>query len=227
MKSPFWVTFGSLYCSVQTWLHFGDISTAITWLNWVGWKKEEKHIFNKMFTGLSRDFGGNLFMCFFSSPIRNDPPKKHINKILPPTQSEDNPANIFMFMCFYFSWVFAFSLSGGHPLLPLCVATPPTLHFQWKCEHSPRPGIPTPLPPTFNLETNLASHWEGVRLARASGKSSPEVPQRLPQKFSHCGTWQQWQESRGFPEVSQTSPEDTRTSPEVHQSRTMTRTSSD
>ena len=38
-------------------------------------------------------------MCFL--PIRNDP-KKHKNKILTPTQSRDNPANLFMFMCFFF-----------------------------------------------------------------------------------------------------------------------------
>ena len=37
-------------------------------------------------------------MCFFS-PI-GDGPKKHINKLLAPTQSQDNPANLFMFMCF-------------------------------------------------------------------------------------------------------------------------------
>ena len=29
-------------------------------------------------------------------------PKKHINKILPPTQSRDNPQNLLMFMCFLF-----------------------------------------------------------------------------------------------------------------------------
>ena len=28
--------------------------------------------------------------------------KKHINKFLAPTQSRDNPANLFMFMCFFF-----------------------------------------------------------------------------------------------------------------------------
>ena len=30
--------------------------------------------------------------------------KKHINKFLAPTQSRDNPANLFMFMCFFFPW---------------------------------------------------------------------------------------------------------------------------
>ena len=73
----------------------------------------------------------------------------------------------------------------------------------------------------FVLETNLASHWEGVRLPRTSGKS-PDFPgspanfpgsfRRLLRKFSHCGTEYQ---SRGSPEVSQTSPEVSRTSPEV------------
>ena len=36
------------------------------------------------------------------SPIRNGPKKKHIHRILPPTQSRDNPAHLFMFMCFSF-----------------------------------------------------------------------------------------------------------------------------
>ena len=61
--------------------------------------KEKKHL-NKIFTGLSRDFGGDFVYVFFS-PIRNDP-KKYINKFLAPTQSQDNPANLFMFMCFFF-----------------------------------------------------------------------------------------------------------------------------
>ena len=64
--------------------------------------KEKKHV-NKTFTGLSRDLGGN-FVCVFFSPIRNDPKKTHKKKILPPAQSRDNPANLFMFMCFSFPW---------------------------------------------------------------------------------------------------------------------------
>ena len=57
---------------------------------------KKKHIrkkyINKMFTGLSRNFEGILFMCCFS-PIRNDPNKKNrINNFLAPTQSWDNPA---------------------------------------------------------------------------------------------------------------------------------------
>ena len=62
--------------------------------------RAKKHIKQTKF---SRDCPGilALFMCFFS-PIRNDPTKKHINKILAPTQSRDNPANMFMFMCFFF-----------------------------------------------------------------------------------------------------------------------------
>ena len=43
---------------------------------------------------------GILFLCFFY-PIRNDP-KKHINKFLPPNQSRDNPARLFMFVRFSF-----------------------------------------------------------------------------------------------------------------------------
>ena len=39
----------------------------------------------------------------FFSPKGNDPKKKkHINKFLAPTQSRDNPENLFMFMCFSF-----------------------------------------------------------------------------------------------------------------------------
>ena len=43
-------------------------------------------------------------MCFFLSPIRNDPKnkRKNINKILAPTQSRDNPANVLIFMWFSF-----------------------------------------------------------------------------------------------------------------------------
>ena len=59
--------------------------------------KTHKH---KNFTGLSQDFWGGILFYVFFSPIRNDP-KKHINKILPPTQSRDNPANLFMFMCVF------------------------------------------------------------------------------------------------------------------------------
>ena len=36
-------------------------------------------------------------MCVFSPP-QEMTQKKHINKILAPTQSRDNPANLFMFM---------------------------------------------------------------------------------------------------------------------------------
>ena len=54
-----------------------------------------------MFRGLSRDFEGDFVYVVFSS-IKNDRTKKHINKILPPTHSRDNPANLFMFMCFSF-----------------------------------------------------------------------------------------------------------------------------
>ena len=40
-------------------------------------------------------------MCFFS-PIRNDPKKTHHKQLSAPTQSRDNPANLFMFTCFSF-----------------------------------------------------------------------------------------------------------------------------
>ena len=45
-------------------------------------------------------------MCF-SPPIRNDlktsgDSEKNINNFLTPAQSRDNPANLFMFMCFSF-----------------------------------------------------------------------------------------------------------------------------
>ena len=53
--------------------------------------------------GLSRDFGGHFVYVFFY-PIRNDPKrKKHINKILAPTQSRDNPANLF-YVCVFFAF---------------------------------------------------------------------------------------------------------------------------
>ena len=35
--------------------------------------------------------------------MRNDP-EKHMNKLLAPTQSLDNPADLFMFVCFIFPW---------------------------------------------------------------------------------------------------------------------------
>ena len=64
--------------------------------------KTKKHV-NKFFTWLSRDFRVDFVYMFFS-PIRNDQKqKKHINKILAPTQSRDNPANLFM-LCFFIPW---------------------------------------------------------------------------------------------------------------------------
>ena len=66
---------------------------------------EKKHIKKKTrkqnFHGIVPGFWGGFCLCVFFSPIRNDP-KKHINKILAPTQSRDNPANLFMFTCFSF-----------------------------------------------------------------------------------------------------------------------------
>ena len=57
------------------------------------------------------------------------------------------------------------------------------------------------------LETNLVSRCEGVKLPRASGKTPdfPGVPERIPRKFSHCGTSQQSTVSQTSPEVSRTS----------------------
>ena len=63
--------------------------------------KLKKETRKQNFHGIVPGFlGGTSFMCFFS-PIRNDP-KKHINKVFAPTQSWDNPAHLFMFMCFFF-----------------------------------------------------------------------------------------------------------------------------
>ena len=62
---------------------------------------------------------------------------------------------------------------------------------------------------------NSVNQGFGKDLYRKGGRdprTSPEVFQRLPRKFSHCGTKQQ---SRGSPEASQTSPEVWETSLEV------------
>ena len=48
------------------------------------------------------------------------------------------------------------------------------------------------------------SFWKSPDFPGSSPATSPEVFRRLPRKFSHCGILQQ---SRGSPEVSQTSPE--------------------
>ena len=67
---------------------------------------KKKHI-NKHFTELSRDFLGILFMLFFS-PMRNDP-KRHISRLLPPTQSPGTiPPNVLCLCDFSFlviAWV--------------------------------------------------------------------------------------------------------------------------
>ena len=63
----------------------------------------EKNTHKQTFTGLSRDSGGGILFVFFVS-LRNDTKKHtHTNKILAPTQSWDNPANLFMFMTLCFS----------------------------------------------------------------------------------------------------------------------------
>ena len=41
--------------------------------------------------------------------------KKHINKFLAPTRSRDNPANLFMFMCFFFPRIKVNGLFSGTP----------------------------------------------------------------------------------------------------------------
>ena len=88
-------------------------------------------------------------MCFFS-PIRNDT-KKHMNKFLPPTQSRDNPANLFMLCVFSFRDLYESTVSpppagkwgmrdGGlklvhlYSLLPLQAQGPPQI---WDGEASP------------------------------------------------------------------------------------------
>ena len=60
---------------------------------------KKKHL-NTTFTGLSRNFVGGFRLCVFFSP-----PKKNINNLLAPTQSRENPANLFLFMCFSFSLI--------------------------------------------------------------------------------------------------------------------------
>ena len=56
---------------------------------------KKKHL-NTNFTGLSWDFWGEFCLCVF--PHKEWPEKKHINKFLAPTQSRDNPTNLFMFI---------------------------------------------------------------------------------------------------------------------------------
>ena len=75
--------------------HFGQILRVLAWkslLTEALYEDEENHI-NKIIAGLSQDYGeggGNLLYVFFS-PIRNDQQSKHINIILPPTQSRTIP----------------------------------------------------------------------------------------------------------------------------------------
>ena len=51
--------------------------------------------------------------------------KKHINKFLAPTQSRDNPANLFMFMCFSFFWEDSWHRSLEPPPPPQKEPPPP------------------------------------------------------------------------------------------------------
>ena len=59
--------------------------------------KTRKQNFHEIVPG----FWGEFCLCVFSPP-KGMTRKKHINNILPPAQSQDNPANLFMFMCFSF-----------------------------------------------------------------------------------------------------------------------------
>ena len=52
------------------------------------------------FHGIIPGFWGEFCLCVLFSPIGMTR-KKHINNFLAPTQSRDNPANLFMFMCFF------------------------------------------------------------------------------------------------------------------------------
>ena len=77
--------------------------------------------------------------------------KKHINKFLAPAQSRDNPANVFMFMCFSFPELKLLDPLLGRPHLPgankvvvvldLCLRQYLTLLFLWRktvrqiCQH--------------------------------------------------------------------------------------------
>ena len=67
-------------------------------------KRRQKHI-NKCFAGLSRDILGILFMS-------KEWPPNHIHTSLKPTQSQDNPQNLFMFMCFFLSLILPFKRAG-------------------------------------------------------------------------------------------------------------------
>ena len=63
-------------------------------------------------------------MCF---PQKEWPEKKHINKFLAPTQSRNNPTNLFMFMCFFFS--LKFESPGLRRSGSATAAAPPNLAF--------------------------------------------------------------------------------------------------
>ena len=66
-------------------------------------KKTRKQKFHGIVPGFLGEFCFfNVCVCFFLSPIRNDP-KNTLKHIFAPTQSRDNPANLFMFMCVFLS----------------------------------------------------------------------------------------------------------------------------
>ena len=67
-------------------------------------KKTHTHTHEQKFRGICRqDFLGILFMCLFS-PIGTDS-RKHMNRFLPSTLSQDNP-HVFLVLCFFLPWLF-------------------------------------------------------------------------------------------------------------------------
>ena len=65
-----------------------------------GAKKHIRTNTKTTFHGIVPGFLVGFCLCFFTH--KEWPEKKHINNFLAPTQSRDNPANLFMFMCFSF-----------------------------------------------------------------------------------------------------------------------------
>ena len=90
---------------------------------WLGAKKHTKK--KKHVNKCSRDCPGFFWggcLCVFSLPHK-DWPQKHINRFFAPTQSRENPANLFMFMRFSFPWGKSWSLGRGkrqHNLTETC-----------------------------------------------------------------------------------------------------------
>ena len=80
--------------------------------------------------------------------------KEHINKCLPPTQSRDNPANVFMFMCFSFPEILSSSVRPSHgtqgDYTAYLAIHVPWCWGGWWC---PNPGT---------LHTHQKSSWGGA-----------------------------------------------------------------